>query len=474
MKRLLRLAPAALFLVALPTGAHPLDVGTTAASRRISFGAPVRVSADDTQTAAEPSIRSGPDGTLYIVAPTGIGGVRTQEGGDGGDLLWRSEDGGKTWTYLTSYDQAAGGGDADLAVDSGGVIWASGLTLVNTTAAVSTDKGDTFKVNPVGSITTGLVDRQWIETYKDEPTAYMTTGSDGIILTQLTRAPGTDEPAAVKTITVSRPDDAYQWPGELAVDESHDFVYVSYNTVGKKAAHDDIVVTRSDLTLDEAQTKQFVVRKTKGDSFDSFTAIDEDNAGNVYVVWNERIFKKHHKKNGRTVTFLSVSKDQGQTWSRARRVNRSPRTTVFPWIVAGDKGRVSIVYYGTRARGPNPNKVVQAGRKLPKWYVYAASSFNAASRRPRFTEVKAVRTPIHKGDICTSGTGCASGTRDLLDFFQNDLDPCGRVVITYTDNDDDDVDKTGNRVTNNPEMVSFVGQTGGRRFYKAPLDASVC
>jgi hypothetical protein len=375
---------------------------------------------------------------------------------------------------LTSYDQAAGSGDADLAVDSSGVIWASGLTLVNTTAAVSTDKGETFKVNPVGSITTGLVDRQWVETYKDEPNAYMTTGSDGIILTQLTRAPGTDEPAAVKTITVSRAEDAYQWPGELAVDESGDYVFVSYNTVGKPRIHDEIVVTRSDLTLDETKTEQFVVRKTKGDSFDSFTAIDEDEAGNLYVVWNERIHRKHHARRGKTVTFLSVSKNHGKTWSRARKVNRKPRSTVFPWVVAGSKGRVSIVYYGTRARGPNPNRVVHKGRKVPRWYVYAASSFNAASKHPRFSEVKAVKKPIHAGNICTSGTGCATGTRDLLDFFQNDLDPCGRVVITYTDNSADIVDATGNRVTNNPEMVSFVGQSGGRRFYKAPLDPTAC
>lgn len=477
MRKLLRLTPVLLVLVAAPFGAEPASTAAPAAPTkiaRVKFGAPVQVSADDTQAAAEPSIRSGPDGTLYIVAPTGIGGVRTQEGGSGGDLLWRSEDAGKTWTYLTSYDQAAGGGDADLAVDSSGVIWASGLTLVNTTAAVSTDKGDTFKVNPIGSITAPTVDRQWIETYKDEPTAYMTTGSEGIILTQLLRAPGTDEPAAEKTITVSRPEDAYQWPGELTVDEKNDFVFVSYNTVGTPRRRDEIVVTRSDLTLDETQTKQFVVRKTKGDSFDSFTAIDADKAGNVYVVWNERLHKKHRAKRGRTVTFLSVSKDQGETWSKAVKVNHKPRSTVFPWIVAGSKGRVAVVYYGTRARGVSPEKVVQPGHALPRWRVYASYSLNAASRHPRFREVKAVRRPIHAGNVCTSGTGCATGTRDLLDFFQDDLDPCGRIVITYTDNSADEVGPTGERTTNNPEMVSFVGQTSGPRFYKKPLNPDAC
>lgn len=466
-----RLAPLVLVIAAAPLAGGPASHARPA---KVTFGTPVHVSADDTQAAAEPSIRTARDGTIYIVAPTGIGGVRTQEGGTGGDLLWRSEDGGKTWTYLTSYDQAAGGGDADLAVDDAGVIWASGLTLANTTAAVSTDKGDTFKVNPVGSITTGLVDRQWIETHKDDTTAYMTTGSDGIILTQLMRTPG-DEPVAEKTITVSRPDDQYQWPGELTIDDETGDVFVSYNTVGKPKNHDEIIVTRSDPTLDEAQTKQFVVRKTRGDSFDSFTVVDADKAGNLYAAWNERRHRKHHARRGKTVTYLAVSKDHGETWSKAYKVNHAPRTTVFPWLVAGSDGRVAVVYYGTRARGPNPNKVVRKGeRRAPKWYVYASYSMNATSSHPRFTEVKAVKKFIHKGNICTSGTGCASGTRDLLDFFQDDLDPCGRVVITYTDNSADVVDKTGNRTTNSPELVSFVGQTGGPRFYTQPLDPTSC
>jgi hypothetical protein len=41
---------------------------------------------------------------------------------------------------------------------------------------------------------------------------------------------------------------------------------------------------------------------------------------------------------------------------------------------------------------------------------------------------------MHRGSICTSGTGCATGTRDLLDFFMVDLDEEGLANIAYTDN----------------------------------------
>lgn len=41
---------------------------------------------------------------------------------------------------------------------------------------------------------------------------------------------------------------------------------------------------------------------------------------------------------------------------------------------------------------------------------------------------------MHQGSICTSGTGCTAGTRDLLDFFQVDVDAQGLANIAYTDN----------------------------------------
>jgi hypothetical protein len=38
------------------------------------------------------------------------------------------------------------------------------------------------------------------------------------------------------------------------------------------------------------------------------------------------------------------------------------------------------------------------------------------------------------GVICTNGTGCASGTRNLLDLFKVAIDPRnGRAAVIYTD-----------------------------------------
>lgn len=455
-------------------GGAPVPGG--AATAKVSFGEPVAVSADDTQTAAEPSIRTARDGTIYIVAPTGLGNAqRNGAESTGGDVIWRSEDDGKTWTFLGSLDENIGGGDADIAIDDEGVVWGSGLTLVNTTASISTDRGDSFKVNPVGTLST-VVDRQWIETYKSEPFAFLSTGEigvGGIVISRLERLPG-DIPAVSNTIRFTQ-EQAYQWPGEVTVDEANDLVYVGYNTVGGDSdANDDILVGRAGLSLEDPQ--QFKVTTTVGDSFDSFVALDVDRAGNVYAVWSERRAGGGGRKKGSTDSYLSISEDSGESWTDPIRLNVRPRSTAFPWVVAGSDGKVAVAYYGTRRSGPSPEDLLIEGRRVPKWRIYVAYSLNATASSPEWTEVAALKKDdyLHMGNVCTSGTGCAAGTRDLLDFFQLDLTPCGEIVITYTHNARDVVDANGVRTSNLPELIYFVGQKDGPKFYDNPLNAEVC
>ena len=439
------------------------------------------VSKNVNQSAAEPSIRAARDGRLYIVAPQGLGsGVRNEDEG-GGDVIWRSADKGRTWKFLGGYDDAFGGGDADIAPDKSGDLWGSGLTLANTTVTYSDDRGDSWTINPVGTLDTG-VDRQWIETYRDENFAFMTTGKIGeqrIVLSRLELVAGV--PTVVTTVPLSRVGlEQYQWPGEIAVDNKRGLVYVGWNNDrddpdDTNFNRDDIVVARSNLNLLERQHS--VVTKTRGDSFDSFVSVDTDRDGNVYAAWTERRPKGKNGRRGWTNSYIAVSKDQGRTWSEPKKLNnRRARTTAFPWVVAGGgrRGQVAVAYYGTRRRGPSPESVARPQLKGPKWKVWVAYSRNAASGNPRYKKKLAVRKPIHAGNVCTSGTGCASGTRDLLDYFQIDLDPCGRMVIAYTDNSRDVVGKGGDRTTNRPELIAFVRQNRGMRFYRRPLNPTIC
>ena len=432
-----------------------------------AFGSSVFVDGQDASGGGEPSIRATTDGILYVTAPIGLGsgGVpRVIDSDDtqqvrGGDMLWRSTDGGATWRELGSYDGAVGGGDSDITSTPGGTLFASGLTLACITLARSTDKGQSWVTNPLGGCGGSVVDdRQWNDTY-GEDVAYTAFGNTALGAIQVSRADVLagvaqgDPPATVSG------DTEYQWPGVLDVDQRNGSVYVGWNTVGDPNDCDQgCAAPASSVQPDEIRAavldaggapvagSPFLVASRPFDTFDSFVSVDTGRDGTVYAVWSER-----HPEAGETWTMLASSLDGGHTWTAPTRVNAGPATTVFPWVSAGDAGRVAVSYYGTSARGASP-EVVNGD-----WSVFSALSTDGGST---FDESKETGT-IHQGAICTSGTGCASGTRDLLDFFETDYDPQGCLVTTYTDNARDVVAADGTRTTDEPTHVAFVRQTSG-------------
>jgi hypothetical protein len=138
-------------------------------------------------------------------------------------------------------------------------------------------------------------------------------------------------------------------------------------------------------------------------------AVDSSN-GNVYAAWSDG-----------THVFFSSSTDGGTTWSAAVAVNIAPaNTAIFPWVDA-HAGIVDVVYYGTTTT--NASGAV--------WNVYLAQTTDNGSS---FTQSQVNNTPNHVGVICTEGTACAPGTRNLLDLFQVGVDPVnGRAAVVYVD-----------------------------------------
>src|SRR5438132_5216829 len=95
-------------------------------------------------------------------------------------------------------------------------------------------------------------------------------------------------------------------------------------------------------------------------------------------------------------------------------------------MVAGDAGRVDLVYYKSNS-GANSN--VNVGQV---WNVYFGQSMNALNTGANFSGVQVSAEPNHLGGICTGGLSC-SGDRDLLDFFTVDVDHLGAAHIVYSD-----------------------------------------
>lgn len=451
--------------IPLLRGRQPVAAGARRAPDAITFGTPVNVSTStpDTQ-AAEPSIRvdaSDPNNRIWISAPTGLG-ARVPPLRAGGDLFWHSDDDGDTWTVHEA-TTLIGGGDSDLTTSTGQEVYVTGLTLANVTLAASCDNGQTFVTNPISNVGT-VEDRQWLDMYEDTakpvgaPDFVMDVGliaASGMAFYQIFSPPPACSPPEAGPVMdvshancISNPlsDDCYQWPGNVAVDENTGHAYATHNTLGNPN-NDDVVVARIDggasTVATQANVTAFVAANNRPDTFDSFTVVAVDTASNVYALWTER-----HPEVQETWSMYAYSTDDGETWSAPIKVNTAAvKTTTFPWIVAGSEGRIDIVYYGTDANGPSPEEVPATS----DWKVYMAQSLNAASATPTFEEVAATGF-MHEGPICTSGTGCDPGTRDLLDFFMIDIDEQCLANIAYTD-------------TLNPpggdDYVVFVQQNGG-------------
>jgi hypothetical protein len=140
-------------------------------------------------------------------------------------------------------------------------------------------------------------------------------------------------------------------------------------------------------------------------------AVDPTN-GKLYAVWSDA----HH-------VFFSDSSDQGASWLSAVTVNLAPAdTALFPWVAAYN-GTVDVVYYGTPAASKDEASAV--------WDTFLAQTSNDGAS---FAQSKVSNASNHTGVICTAGTGCAPGTRNLLDLFEVAINPQnGRAAVIYTD-----------------------------------------
>jgi hypothetical protein len=142
-------------------------------------------------------------------------------------------------------------------------------------------------------------------------------------------------------------------------------------------------------------------------------AVDSTN-GNVYATWS-------NASDAGTNAYFSFSADEGASWSTPVTVNTAPaNTAIFPWVAA-HAGTVDIVYYGTAG----------ANTAGAMWNVYLAQTTNNGAS---FSQSLVNVNPNHLGVICTEGTACAPGTRNLLDLFQVGIDPLnGLAAVVYVD-----------------------------------------
>ncbi len=389
---------------------------------------------------AEPRIIHDPVGNLYLTAIQGV---------PAGSDTWKSMDGGSTWSYIGEPDGAqaaasglgfvgvgAGGGDEDIIALPNGNIVMTSLWLGGNTTCTSSNGGAVWACDPEGS-TLPADDRQWLANL-DSNVVYITSKQLGTLLNgteSIYVAKSTDGGVTFPFVTeVTTPELGGQ-PGDqgnIVVDHNNGNVY----TVFFDPTSTKLFLAKS---VDAGQTwmLKLVFQAPSNVSLAHvFPSVALDSAGNLYIAFSDGV-----------TSFLTHSSDGGLDWSTPVRVNAgsNAKTSVEPWVVAGDPGKVDVFFYGTA--DPNFNS------SSAQWSIYMAQSLNALAPVPTFA-ITAATGVMHIGAICNNGTGCAAGTRNLLEYFFPDVYPNGNVFVPYPDDLHVDHSTT---ITN----VFVLKQTGG-------------
>jgi hypothetical protein len=444
-----------------PCAATPPDV---------TFGEPTFISTD--RAGGEPVSQVAQDGSITVSAhagtthiyksPDALPGVRDFLGGYTNQTLnWRSTDGGETWKY-TGF---AGGGegphsaastgfsDPDYAMDQAGNIYNVEIDLANDAVYKSVDDGQSW---PISVPVAAPGDRPWLTALEpNEVFLYVN--------------------AYPKAMYVSRDPNLLQWSLISASPP------VTSKSVPDPLNPDDgmigpVGLGRFAISGDDAQTWTTHDFGPLGKARQFFGVVAVDNSGNVYQAAAGGYNGSADDGNPATelhdgeVTFTYYERATGETNTEKLQIPAPDGDALWPWVIAGDDGRVAVVWYQRLANEPN------------HFYIYAAITDNAygkvkcadgsvKSDPPKWTVVNVSKRPVHIGKICLDGTTCnantsfEAGDRRLGDFFTVNYDLNGDLIIASGDTTLPNP-QGGPKPVGNP---IFMRQIAGDRMLAAPI-----
>jgi len=368
---------------------------------------------DTVRAGGEPVIAITPKGTILVGAHPGWTHTRYPpspnlvEPATGQSYMWRSTDNGTTFAPV-GLPGANGVGprgigqgvsDPDFAIDKNGRIYFTDLEgLASASVSWSDDDGQTWLMgnDVAASFGGGPIDRNWLA------------------------AQGTDVYF----------EGNYFQNGEQILKSTDGGI--TWSVVGQPPCEQQFVVPQPKTILvgcptgmavstdDGAHFEPRLVPGAKAESRGmSLPALDA--AGNVYVTWAAA--------DG---IYVAGTRDLGKTWSHPINLAKAgglTGTNVWPWVVAGDAGRVAVLWYGTNATGGPANATGD-------WFVYEATVLDAMNDTAQVSATQVTPKPIFQGHICQNGTTCQAdpspaGDRRLGDFFEAAVDAQGYVHVVY-------------------------------------------
>jgi hypothetical protein len=430
----------------------------------IAFSAPKYI--DETRAGGEPVSIVAQDGSIIVSAhagtthvyknPDAVPGSRDFLVGYSNQTLhWRSDDGGATWDYTgllgepvgPHTPQSTGFSDPDLAIDQGGRIYDVEIDLANNAVFSSVDDGQSW---PHGNPMVAPGDRPWLTALeKDEIFLYVNN---------------------------------YPKSGQISRDGGLTWTRLPVPAISSKAVNDPLnrndgmigpvgSLGRFAISGDDGQTWKVESFGKLGRSEQFFGVVGVDSAGNVYQSAAGGYGGSDDTTPDGEVTFTYYERATGRTnGQKVIEIPTPPGDALWPWLIAGDKGRAAVVWYQSLAGAPDD------------FYIFAAVTHNALGTTvncsdgstkfvdPQFTVVNASQRPIHHGKICLDGTTCNAnpsfegGDRRLGDFFSVNFDHEGDLFIVSADtmlkNPVGGAKPVGNPI--------FISQSSGHRMLETP------
>ena len=380
-------------------------------------------------------------------------------------LNWRSTDGGKHWQYIGLAGQpfgphsptSTGFSDPDFAMDLGGNIYNTEIDLANDAVFKSTDDGQSYPIaNPVAAVG----DRPWLTALEENEVFLYVNLPKGMFK-------ATDPALAAFTPLPTPPVTSKSLPDPLNPQDG----MIGPVGLGSFAISGDDAQTWK--TYRFGPEGEGGGRNILGRSTQFFGVIGVDRAGNVYQAAAGGYGGPSDVTPNGEVTFTYYERATGKTNQQRINIPIPEGDALWPWIVAGDDGRVAVVWYQNHAGSPR------------EFYAYAAVTNNGhgtitcadgttRDAEPQFTVVKASGRPVHIGNICLSGTTCNlttgdGGDRRLGDFFTVNYDLKGNLFIVSADTTRAPA-FGGTKPVGNPIVIRQKdGPAGGDRLLERPI-----
>jgi hypothetical protein len=466
MRRVLKL----LLIPAVMAAALPLAGGSaTSAPRKcpslkpppLKFAKPKYI--DKNRAGGEPVAITAEDGSLIVSAHAGTTHIyKDPEALPGsGDfagsyynqtLNWRSTNGGKTWKYVGLFGQetgphsptSTGFSDPDLTMDAGGRIYNVEIDLANVAVFSSPDDGQSWPdANPVAA----SGDRPWVTgQQKDEVFLYVNLPK------QLWRS--TDAGLTYQLVSQNFPADS-----KLITDPLNP----KHGLIGPMS-DGGIAISK-----DDGKTWKSYSAKL-GPSTQFFGTVAADRKGWIYQANAGGYAGSNDAAPNGSVTYNYFNRKTNKWQKNPINIPIPKGDAMWPWITAGDNGRVALTWYQTKAGDPN------------KFYIYSAYTTNGHGKTvtcsdgskkfvpPKFRVANASGRPIHAGPICLNGTACNASTsfeggdRRLGDFFTINFDHKGNLFIVSGDT-------RLKSPTDGPKPVAnpiFIKQSKGAKLLRKP------